>query len=44
MKRTRLLVDLDGGLVVVDSDDFTNETVLADFDLDFLVWRIECWR
>lgn len=42
--RTCLFVDLNGGLVVVDSDDFTNETVLADFDLGFLVWRIVCWR
>ena len=40
--RTCLFVDLNGGLVVIDSDDFTNETVLADFDLGFLVWRIVC--
>jgi hypothetical protein len=43
-KRTRLFVDLDGGLVVVDSDNLTDETVLADFDLGFLVWRIKCGR
>lgn len=43
-KRTSLFVDLNGGLVVVDSDNLTDETVLADFDLHFLVWRIVCWR
>jgi len=42
--RTRLFVDLNGGLVVIDSDNLTNETVLADFDLGFLVWRIVCGR
>ena len=40
--RTCLFVDLNGGLVVVDSDNLTDETVLADFDLRFLVWRVVC--
>lgn len=35
--RTRLFVDLNGGLVVIDSDDFTDQTVISDFDLLLLV-------
>lgn len=31
---TSLLVDLDGGLVVFDSNDFTNEVLIADTDLE----------
>ena len=43
-RRTGLFVDLNGGFVIVDSDNFTNETVLADFDLLFLVLRIACFK
>ena len=35
--RTRLFVDLNSGLVVIDSDDFTDQTVISDFDLLILV-------
>jgi transcription elongation factor len=31
--RTSLLVDLDGGLVVVDSNDFSDEVVMTNADL-----------
>jgi hypothetical protein len=31
--RTCLFVDLNGGLVGIESNDFTDEHVLADFDL-----------
>jgi hypothetical protein len=33
MQRTSLLVDLNGGLVVLDSNDFSYEVVVADTDL-----------
>jgi predicted HAD superfamily phosphohydrolase YqeG len=33
MGRTGLLVDLDGGLVGVDSNDLSNEVVVAHTDL-----------
>jgi hypothetical protein len=32
--RTSLLVDLDGGLVGVDSDDLSNEAVMTNTDLE----------
>lgn len=36
-RHTGFFVDLDGGLVAADSDNFTNEVVVADFDLDQIV-------
>lgn len=39
MDHTRFLVDLDGRLVAIDTNDFTNELFMSYFDLFQLVRR-----
>jgi hypothetical protein len=37
VRRTSLLVDLDGGLVVLDTNDLSYEVVVTNTDLDLSV-------